>query len=125
VALWRLASLFSISQQTGISGGDALKTLVFLTILADRLWDSQQAGSLVGSVFAQIKLEQWFGQSSVRAIVGSVASTKGEEIALIDLDPSTASQAQLDEIPTLSRCLSLEDLKLGNLVIAYVPCLNQ
>jgi len=48
--------ILNLSTNQGISGGDALKTLVFLTILAAVfVQDSQQAGSLVGLRTNQVR----------------------------------------------------------------------
>jgi NhaP-type Na+/H+ or K+/H+ antiporter/Trk K+ transport system NAD-binding subunit len=109
-----IASLFSISlSKQGISGGDALKALVFLTILMTVFVQGLTAGwvaSWLGLRANQVRTVV-VGNHPFAQLLARLLQQKGEEIALIDLDPSTASQAQLDEIPTLSRYLNLEELE--------------
>lgn len=109
-----IASLFSISlSKQGISGGDALKALVFLTILMTVFVQGLTAGwvaSWLGLRANQVRTVV-VGNHPFAQLLARLLRQKGEEVALIDLDPSTASQAQLDEIPPLSRYLNLEELE--------------
>ncbi|MDR7898384.1 cation:proton antiporter [Thermosynechococcus sp. JY1334] len=111
-----VASLFSITlTNAGISGGDAIKGQVFLTILM--------------TVFGQGLTARWVAtQLNVRAqgasgvmiagctplgrLLAQILRDRGEEVVMIDTDPEAVEQARREHLPVyLSSALDLNILQ--------------
>ncbi len=109
-----MASLFAISlSKQGMSGGDALKALVFLTILMTVFvqgltasWVASWLGLRANQVRTVI-----VGDHPLAKLLTRLLQERGEAIAVIDLNASEADSSQLNEIPVISSYLNLEELE--------------
>ncbi|MBF2036102.1 MAG: cation:proton antiporter [Leptolyngbyaceae cyanobacterium T60_A2020_046] len=99
-----VASLFAILlTERGISGGDAIKALVFLTIIATVMVQGLSAGSMA-------RLLRVTGQSSgsgavivgcnpFSLLIARLLKEAGESVVLIDTDAEACQQAAAENIP--------------------------
>ncbi|MEP0919747.1 cation:proton antiporter [Leptolyngbya sp. DQ-M1] len=109
-----MASLFAISlSNQGMSGGDTLKALVFLTILMTVFVQGMTAGWIArwldlraGRVRTVI-----VGQHPLARLLTQLLQQKGEAAMLIDFDVDEVSPDRLNDIPVLSDRLRLEELE--------------
>lgn len=115
-----VASLFSISlTNQGINGGDAIKALVFLTIIltvflqgltarwvAD--WLKIRSTEATGVVIV--------GCSALGRLLGRLLQDQGEYVAMIDTNPEFCNQARQENLPVfLSSALDIEVLEKAGL----------
>lgn len=115
-----VASLFSISlTNQGINGGDAIKALVFLTIIltvflqgltarwvAD--WLKLRSTEATGVVIV--------GCSALGRLLGRLLQDQGEYVAMIDTNPEFCNQARQENLPVfLSSALDIEVLEKAGL----------
>jgi len=97
-----VASLFSILlTQRGVSGGDAIKALVFLTIILTIVVQGLTAGPIAN--FLQITSKQATGVvivgcNPLSLLIGRLYSEQGEAVALIDTNPEFAQQAEAENL---------------------------
>lgn len=109
-----MASLFAISlNNQGMSGGDALKALVFLTILITVFVQGVTAGWIarwLGLHTNQVRTVIVGGDSFAR-LLSRLLQQKGEAAMLIDFDVNTTNLEPIDENPALSDRLNLEELE--------------
>lgn len=109
-----MASLFAISlRNQGMSGGDALKALVFLTILITVFVQGVTAGWIarwLGLHTNQVRTVIVGGDSFAR-LLSRLLQQKGEAAMLIDFDVNTTNLEPIDENPALSDRLNLEELE--------------
>ncbi|MBD2369002.1 MULTISPECIES: cation:proton antiporter [Leptolyngbya] len=109
-----MASLFAISlSNQGMSGGDALKALVFLTILITVFVQGVTAGWIarwLGLHTNQVRTVIVGGDSFAR-LLSRLLQQKGEAAMLIDFDVNTTNLEPIDENPALSDRLNLEELE--------------
>lgn len=109
-----IASLFAISlSKQGMSGGDALKALVFLTILMTVFvqgltasWVANWLGLRANQVRTVI-----VGDHPLAKLLTRLLQERGEAIAVIDLNASEADSSQFKESPVISSYLNLEELE--------------
>ena len=109
-----MASLFAISlSKQGMSGGDALKALVFLTILMTVFvqgltasWVANWLGLRANQVRTVI-----VGDHPLAKLLTRLLQERGEAIAVIDLNASEADSSQFKESPVISSYLNLEELE--------------
>ncbi|MDH6059389.1 cation:proton antiporter [Chrysosporum bergii ANA360D] len=118
-----VASLFAISlTQRGINGGDAIKALVFLTIIMTVVCQGLTAG----------KIAQWLGITSKDAtgavivgcnplslLVARFFQERGEKVVMIDTDPESCARAADQNVPVISSSALdvsvLEEAGLGSM----------
>lgn len=109
-----MASLFALSlTKAGIAGGDAMKALVFLTILMTVLIQGLTAGWVarcLGLQATQVRTAI-VGNTQLSQLLARLLQQQGETVALIDLNASDANLVQLDDIPIISKYLDLEELE--------------
>jgi len=97
-----VASLFSILlTQRGVSGGDAIKALVFLTIILTIVVQGLTAGPIAN--FLQITSRQATGVvivgcNPLSLLIGRLYSEQGETVSLIDTNPEFAKQAEAENL---------------------------
>lgn len=110
-----VASLFSISLSSqGINGGDAIKALVFLTIILTVLLQGLTAQWLanwlkLGSTEATGAII--VGCNPLGRLLGRLLQERGEYVAMIDTNPEYCKLAETDELPVfLSSALDMEVL---------------
>lgn len=109
-----MASLFAISlSKQGMSGGDALKALVFLTILMTVFvqgltasWVANWLGLRANQVRTVI-----VGDHPLAKLLTRLLQERGEAIAVIDLNASEADSSQFKESPVISSYLNLEEFE--------------
>lgn len=101
-----VASLFAIAlTQRGINGGDAIKALVFLTIIMTVVCQGLTAG----------KIAQWLritsedatgavivGCNPLSLLIARFFQERGEKIVMIDTDPESCAKAAAADIPVIS-----------------------
>ncbi|MCU0551291.1 MAG: cation:proton antiporter [Leptolyngbya sp. Prado105] len=108
-----MASLFTISlNNQGMSGGDALKALVFLTILMTVFVQGVTAGWVarwLGLHTNQVRTVI-VGENALARLLSQLLQQKGEAVLLIDFNASTADLEPIDENPALSDRLNLEEM---------------
>ena len=109
-----MASLFALSlTKAGITGGEAMKALVFLTILMTVLIQGLTASWVarcLGLQTTQVRTAI-VGNTQLSQLLARLLQQKGETVALIDLNASDANPVQLDDIPVISKYLDLEELE--------------
>ncbi|HTL88068.1 MAG TPA: cation:proton antiporter [Leptolyngbya sp.] len=108
-----MASLFAVSlTHEGISGGDTIKALVFLTILMTVLIQGLSASWVAGWLGLRTSQIRTViaGDSALSQLLVEILQQKGENAVLIDLSDRT-SQAKLNDIPVISNQLDLEELE--------------
>lgn len=110
-----VASLFSISLSSqGINGGDAIKALVFLTIILTVLLQGLTAQWLaswlkLGSTEATGAII--VGCNPLGRLLGRLLQERGEYVAMIDTNPEYCKLAEADNLPVfLSSALDMEVL---------------
>lgn len=110
-----VASLFSISLSSqGINGGDAIKALVFLTIILTVLLQGLTAQWLanwlkLGSTEATGAII--VGCNPLGRLLGRLLQERGEYVAMIDTNPEYCKLAETDKLPVfLSSALDMEVL---------------
>lgn len=109
-----MASLFALSlTEVGIQGGEAIKALVFLTILMTVLIQGLTAGWVARCLGLQTRQVRTaiVGNTQLSQLLAQLLQQKGETVALIDLNASDANLVQLDDIPVISKYLNLEELE--------------
>ncbi len=99
-----VASLFAILlTERGISGGDAIKALVFLTIIVTVLTQGLTAGLLAR--FLGVAVERAgngaviVGCNPLSLLIGRMFQDAGESVVLIDTDAAACTQAEQENIP--------------------------
>lgn len=110
-----VASLFSISLSSqGINGGDAIKALVFLTIILTVLiqgltarwmadWLKLRSIETTGALIV--------GCNPLGRLLGRLLQERGEYVAMIDTNPDYCQKAEADNLPVfLSSALDMEVL---------------
>lgn len=118
-----VASLFSITlTNRGISGGDAIKALVFLTIIMTVVlqgltakwlakWLRIESNEATGVVI--------IGCSPLSRLLARLIQARGEPVALIDTNPECCKQAQQENLPVfLGSALDVEILEEAGLLFA-------
>ena len=109
-----MASLFALSlTNEGINGGDAVKALVFLTILITVFLQGLTARWVARCLGLQIKQVRTaiVGDNPLSQLLARLLQQKGETVVLIDLNASNANSVQLDHVPVISKYLDLEELE--------------
>ncbi|XGW00807.1 MAG: cation:proton antiporter (plasmid) [Leptolyngbya sp. BL-A-14] len=110
-----MASLFALSlTKAGIAGGEAMKALVFLTILMTVLIQGLTAGWVarcLGLQATQVRTAI-VGTTQLSQLLAQLLQQKGEAVALIALNPGNPDLIQLDDIPGVSKYLNLEELEV-------------
>lgn len=109
-----MASLFAISlSRQGTSGGDALKALVFLTILMTVFIQGLSAGWVARwlDLRADRVRTVIVGEHSLARSLSQVLQKNGETMILVDLSANEVNSASVNEIPVLSDRLNLEELE--------------
>ncbi|MGG6263964.1 cation:proton antiporter [Leptolyngbya sp. AN03gr2] len=109
-----MASLFAISlSNQGMNGGDALKALVFLTILMTVFVQGLTAGWV--AQWLGLRAEQVrtviVGEHSLARLLAQLLQQKGETVVLINSQASEATSDSSSDIPMLSDRLNLEELE--------------
>jgi NhaP-type Na+/H+ or K+/H+ antiporter len=101
-----VASLFGILlTQRGINGGDAIKALVFLTILMTVFCQGLTAGWI--AKLLQITLKQATGAvivgcNPLSLLIARFFQERGETVVMIDTDPEASQQAQAQNLRVLT-----------------------
>ncbi|MGB6296953.1 MAG: cation:proton antiporter [Rivularia sp. (in: cyanobacteria)] len=101
-----VASLFGILlTQRGINGGDAIKALVFLTILMTVFCQGLTAGWV--AKLLQITLKQATGAvivgcNPLSILIARFFQERGETVVMIDTDPEASQQAQAENLRVLT-----------------------
>ncbi|MGB3759026.1 MAG: cation:proton antiporter [Rivularia sp. (in: cyanobacteria)] len=101
-----VASLFGILlTQRGINGGDAIKALVFLTILMTVFCQGLTAGWV--AKLLQITLKQATGAvivgcNPLSILIARFFQERGETVVMIDTDPEASEQAQAQNLRVLT-----------------------
>ncbi|MGV0028706.1 cation:proton antiporter [Phormidesmis priestleyi] len=109
-----MASLFAISlSKQGMSGGDALKALVFLTILMTVFVQGLTASWVASWLGLRVKQVRTVivGDHPLAKLLTRLLQERGEAIAVIDLNASEANSSQFKESPVISSYLNLEELE--------------
>ncbi len=109
-----MASLFALSlTKAGIAGGEAMKALVFLTILMTVLLQGLTAGWVarwLGLQTTQVRTAI-VGNTQLSQLLARLLQQQGETVALIDLNANDDNPVQLNDIPIISQYLDLEELE--------------
>lgn len=118
-----VASLFSILlTERGISGGDAIKALVFLTIILTVLLQGLTAkglAQLLNLTSSQLTGLVIVGCSPLNLIVGRLFQEAGEPVVLIDTDETAAAAAAEENLKIiLSSAFDADVLEDAGLVTA-------
>ncbi|BAZ37970.1 sodium/hydrogen exchanger [Calothrix sp. NIES-4101] len=118
-----VASLFAISlTQHGINGGDAIKALVFLTIIMTVVCQGLTAGWIANLL--QITSKQAtgiviVGCNPLSLLIARLFQQRGENVVMIDTDPKSCQAAEADNLRVIiSSALDtgvLEDAGLGSM----------
>jgi len=101
-----VASLFAISlTQRGINGGDAIKALVFLTIIMTVVCQGLTAGQI--AKWLQITSKEATGAvivgcNPLSLLVARFFQERGEEVVMIDTDPDCFAQAEAQNLRLIS-----------------------
>jgi len=109
-----MASLFALSlTEAGIVGGEAIKALVFLTILMTVLIQGLTAGLVARWLGLQTRQVRTaiVGNTQLSHLLARLLQQKGETVALINLNADDTHSVQLDDIPVISQYLDLEELE--------------
>ncbi|BAY29630.1 sodium/hydrogen exchanger [Nostoc carneum NIES-2107] len=97
-----VASLFAISlTQKGINGGDAIKALVFLTIIMTVVCQGLTAGQI--AKWLQITSKQATGAvivgcNPLSLLIARFFQERGEKVVMIDTDPDCFAQAEAQNL---------------------------
>ncbi len=100
-----VASLFAILlTQRGISGGESIKALVFLTIITTVVSQALTAQGIANLL--QVNLQSATGAvivgcNPLSLVVARLFAERGEPVALIDTDPEVLQQAEQENIRVL------------------------
>lgn len=100
-----VASLFAILlTQRGINGGDAIKALVFLTIILTVVLQGLTAGWVAN--WLQITSKEATGAvivgcNPLSLLIARLFQERGEPVVIIDTDPAAIQQAEQANIPVL------------------------
>lgn len=101
-----VASLFGILlTQRGINGGDAIKALVFLTILMTVFCQGLTASwvaRLLGITLKQATGAVIVGCNPLSILVARFFQERGETVVMIDTDPEASQQAQAENLRVLT-----------------------
>ncbi len=101
-----VASLFGILlTQRGINGGDAIKALVFLTILMTVFCQGLTAGwvaKLLGITLKQATGAVIVGCNPLSLLIARFFQERGETVVMIDTDPEASQQAQAQNLRVLT-----------------------
>lgn len=116
-----VASLFAILlTDRGITGGDATKALVFLTILLTVLIQGLSAkwvAQLLGITSTQATGAVIVGCSPLSILIARLFKDQGESVVLIDTDEEACQQAERENLPVfISSALDAEVLEEAGLV---------
>ncbi|WP_421656646.1 cation:proton antiporter [Leptothermofonsia sp. ETS-13] len=97
-----VASLFAILlTQRGISGGESIKALVFLTIITTVVSQALTAQSIANLLQVNLKSATGaviVGCNPLSLVVARLFAERGEPVALIDTDPEVLQQAEQENI---------------------------
>lgn len=98
-----VASLFAILlAEKGINGGDAIKALVFLTIMMTVFFQGLTArwvASWLQITESEAKGAVIIGCNSLGRLVGRLFQESGESVVMIDTDPEACKKATADKLP--------------------------
>lgn len=98
-----VASLFAILlTEKGINGGDAIKALVFLTILMTVFFQGLTAGwvaSWLKITSSDAKGAMIVGCNSLGRFMGRLYQQLGESVVMIDTDPEACKKAEAENLP--------------------------
>ncbi|MBV6626764.1 MAG: cation:proton antiporter [Rivularia sp. (in: Bacteria)] len=101
-----VASLFGILlTQRGINGGDAIKALVFLTILMTVFCQGLTAGwvaRLLGITLKQATGAVIVGCNPLSILIARFFQERGETVVMIDTDPEASQKAQAENLRVLT-----------------------
>ncbi|MBD2198260.1 MULTISPECIES: cation:proton antiporter [Calothrix] len=101
-----VASLFAISlTQRGINGGDAIKALVFLTIIMTVVCQGLTAGQI--AKWLQITSKQATGAvivgcNPLSLLIARFFQERGENVVMIDTDPDCFAQAEAQNLRVIA-----------------------
>ncbi len=101
-----VASLFAIAlTQRGINGGDAIKALVFLTIIMTVVCQGLTAGTI--AQWLRITSEDATGAvivgcNPLSLLIARFFQERGEKVVMIDTDPESCAKAAAADIPVIS-----------------------
>jgi NhaP-type Na+/H+ or K+/H+ antiporter len=108
-----VASLFGILlTQRGISGGDAIKALVFLTIIMTVVCQGLTAGVIakwLQITSKEVKGAVIVGSNSLSLLIARFFQERGENVVLIDTDPEYCDRALAENV----RCIVSSALDTG------------
>jgi len=115
-----VSSLFSILLvERGVNGGDAIKALVFLTIIMTVLLQGLTAKTVAQWLNLQSKNERGaliVGSNPLSRLVARLFLEWGESVALIDTDAEACEEAERENIPVfLSSALDTDVLEAAGL----------
>ena len=110
-----VASLFAILlTERGINGGDAIKALVFLTILITVFFQGLTArwvANWLGITSSSAKGAVIIGCNALGRFMGRLFQQLGESVVMIDTDPEACQKAEADNLPVFqSSALNTEVL---------------
>ena len=109
-----MASLFATAlTKEGINGGDAIKALVFLTILMTVLLQGFTAGWVarwLGLHTSQIST-MVVGNHPLSQLLVQLLQQKGETVVLLDLNASSTGSVPLENLSAISQAVELEALE--------------
>lgn len=98
-----VASLFAILlTERGINGGDAIKALVFLTILITVFFQGLTArwvANWLGITSSNAKGAVIIGCNGLGRFMGRLFQQLGESVVMIDTDPEACQKAEADNLP--------------------------
>jgi NhaP-type Na+/H+ or K+/H+ antiporter len=101
-----VASLFAIAlTQRGINGGDAIKALVFLTIIMTVVCQGLTAGTIAKWLRITSKDATGaviVGCNPLSLLVARFFHERGEKVVMIDTDPERCAKAAAEDIPVIS-----------------------
>ncbi len=101
-----VASLFSISlTQHGVNGGEAIKALVFLTIIMTVVCQGLTAGWVAN--FLQITSKETKGAvivgcNPLSLLIARLFQQRGEKIVMIDTDPESCQAAEAENLQVIA-----------------------
>lgn len=102
-----VASLFAILlTENGITGGDAIKALVFLTIMMTVFCQGLTAGfvaNILGLKLSEATGAVIVGGNNLGRLIAKLFQEAGESVMLIDTDEEAFKKAQADNIPVVQR----------------------
>lgn len=101
-----VASLFAISlTQRGVNGGDAIKALVFLTIIMTVVCQGLTAGQI--AKWLQITSQDATGAvivgcNPLSLLIARFFQERGEDVVMIDTDPESLAQAEAQNLRVIA-----------------------